>query len=358
MVEWDSESQRKIVLRLYSDFENICFQRKLKLQRPIIRLTQSNQHWGEWNEENRTLSLSQRLLLTGTWDQVLEVLKHEMAHMISEGTHGQEFQFACEKLGVAPWARNAKTDLESTPLGAPIKPLDPALERLQERIRKLFSLAQSSNLHEAELAMKKAREISERYQMESFSQNKQPEYHYWVFYSGKKRLPGYFTKLTALLNDFFFVRVIFVSYFSVEKLDRFQSIEFVGTQQSVETAEYVFHFLLHKIETLWRDYQSQTQFTHYRKNGFILGVLNGFRKKLETPVASAPTGGYALVERHLDQLLRLRHPRSQISHRSGGRLDNQAYREGVRQGAQIIIHKGIRNTKKESRHEMLPKHRH
>jgi hypothetical protein len=49
---------------------------------PVFNLTRSETVLGSWNSEKKTLSLSYYLLDNYEWESVVDVLKHEMAHMV------------------------------------------------------------------------------------------------------------------------------------------------------------------------------------------------------------------------------------------------------------------------------------
>ena len=74
--------------------------------------------WGSWNDSERLLTISRRLLNHYPWEAVIETLKHEMAHMIVDEifelkgapSHGPDFARACEILGIDPSASHSHID--------------------------------------------------------------------------------------------------------------------------------------------------------------------------------------------------------------------------------------------------------
>src|SRR5271170_7373995 len=117
---------------------------------PTFELGSGRRTLGQWVLATRTLEMSRLLLLERPWGEVIEVLKHEMAHQYvhevlgetSQTPHGPAFRAACERLGV-----------DSASAGLPrAAPYDDTTARAVERIARLLALAESPNVHEAEAA--------------------------------------------------------------------------------------------------------------------------------------------------------------------------------------------------------------
>src|SRR3712207_6074324 len=75
---------------------------------PALELTDATSRLGQWDPATRTIQLARKLVVEGGWGQVLEVLKHEMAHQYvfevlgarDEAPHGARFQEVCARLGI------------------------------------------------------------------------------------------------------------------------------------------------------------------------------------------------------------------------------------------------------------------
>src|SRR6056300_1228145 len=74
------EYRRKWLYQLQSEFKLICDWYKISLAAPAFRLTESRRTLGSWNPDTRTISISTILIHEYSWDTVINVLKHEMAH--------------------------------------------------------------------------------------------------------------------------------------------------------------------------------------------------------------------------------------------------------------------------------------
>src|SRR5207244_12411806 len=115
---------------------------------------------GTETPETRSITLAHRLIEQHPWDIVVEVLKHEMAHQLAderlggyESAHGVIFRDACRLLGVANWASSAACDLPAEMPNWRQRVLTSEEVRLLNRAVNLRALADSTNEHEAALAV-------------------------------------------------------------------------------------------------------------------------------------------------------------------------------------------------------------
>ena len=86
------------VLLTYKDANASLFGGRLSV--PQLRWTSSSMIWGAWRGSERILELSLRLL-ERPWGELVEVLKHEMAHQFVE-----EVELGADKEG--RWHRQGK----------------------------------------------------------------------------------------------------------------------------------------------------------------------------------------------------------------------------------------------------------
>ena len=81
---------------------------KSTLRPPVLRLSSNASFLGRWLTDTRVLELSRELVLENRWGQVVEVLKHEMAHQYvhevlgvhDESAHGPAFRKVCQRIGI------------------------------------------------------------------------------------------------------------------------------------------------------------------------------------------------------------------------------------------------------------------
>jgi hypothetical protein len=136
--------------QLLCEFENICYLYRIQLKTPIFELSEAEQQFGCWLADQRTIRISRHLITAYSWDVVLMVLKHEMAHQLCSeyfrlhnAGHGKDFQQACQLLGVpAPYNRSTG-DLPEV-MAEPCKDQQTESGRkIIQRVDKLLALAES-----------------------------------------------------------------------------------------------------------------------------------------------------------------------------------------------------------------------
>ena len=213
------------------------------------------------------------------------------------------------------------------------------------RIKKLMSLAQSRNQHEAEAAMAKAHELVDKYNVDLVRLEKNRAF--LSLFLGKPMLRRFREEhsLASLLGQFYYVYVLWVSTYVMEKGKMGRVLEISGTEKNVQIASYVYDFVNHFIESQWREYNRNRGLNRYRRTDFALGVLEGFEQKLDSQSeqrASATDHGIIKVE---DPLLKkyaaYRYPHIFTNRRKPLRQDPKVRNAGERAGRKLVISKGI-----------------
>ena len=130
------------------------------LRPPVLRVAETAP-LGAFARETRTLTISAAHLANDPWLGVMETLRHEMAHQYAdevlgaagEPPHGPKFRAACQLLRVSPRACGEGHEVtHDTARSA-------GRSAVLDKVHKLLSLSSSPNEHEAELALRKAREL-------------------------------------------------------------------------------------------------------------------------------------------------------------------------------------------------------
>jgi hypothetical protein len=346
--------------RLYSEYEDILYQFNVRLLKPVIRIEPLSD-WGHWNPETRAITLARRLIEEHPWDVVIEVLKHEMAHQLadehlggldgSHAPHGAMFQQACRTLGVADWATSAAGAL---PRKIPdwrqrVRTTDE--ERLLKRTEKLLALAESSNEHEAALAVERVRQLYAKYNLERLAAGTEPAHVHIVINRRRRRIESDDSAIFSILNAHFLVRTIFMSIYDARDLCEYRAVELLGTRENVIMAEYVYHFLRCKLDTLWEDYRNRNGSAVSARRSYMLGVLAGFREKLEASSKisnSEPVGVdgtsqalLRLADQQLEAFVATRHPKLTTRWWGSDYRDRDSYGAGIVDGGAITLHRGI-----------------
>jgi predicted SprT family Zn-dependent metalloprotease len=321
-----------------------------RMRKPLFALRDFKSRLGYWSSEKREIGLSREFVLNHSWNDIREVLLHEMAHQFAsevsnahmEPPHGRCFQIACRILKANPIATGTYV-----PLSRQISQASECeSDKIRLRIQKLMALAQSSNLFEAEAAMIKAHELMAKYEIEQIVQNA-PRVYFSIFV-GNPSLRHFREdySLALLLMDFFFVKGIWVGAYVVEKEKMGRVLEISGTARNLQIASYVFEFIQLFIESEWKRYNTGGKLNRYRKTDFSSGILSGFRMKLEkeSPAGRGVSLSLSPVPIHDIQLkhyVEVRSPRVRNFLRKGGRCHSDVVSDGAEIGKTLVIRKGI-----------------
>src|SRR5262249_39048746 len=139
------------------------------------------------------------------------------------------------------------------------------------------------------------RELYLKHNLERLEKKEQAQYVSLLINTGRRRIARHHFLIASILNEHFFVRVVHASLYSAEEMCEHKTIELLGSRENVLMAEYVYHFLLNQIHSHWEKF-SEKKKGRQAKNSYYLGVLIGFRDKLEKEDSSGKEKkGVALV---------------------------------------------------------------
>jgi len=349
--------RRQWALRLGREHRDICWMYGIALRPPVIEIIAFPRKWGCYRRNENTIQISEELICGHSWDVVVQVLKHEMAHQTAAelygdpGGHGKAFRHAAEQLGLNPLFAKASGDLPRTLSSGSLK--DKKTHRLNLRVRKLLSLALSANENEARLAMQKASLLIARYNLEIIRESDADLFLYRIIKLGKKTISAYQRLIGSLLREHFFVEVVLSSSYDAESGQDWRTIELIGTGENLDNAEYVYHFLENRLQNHWRQYKAgKTNGCHSRK-AFMLGMLNGFERKLQhrdIDTSRSDIGGMQVKElalrafqqdENLRRFMRRRYPRLSSKKSRREWLHAASYDAGHREGSLLILHRAI-----------------
>jgi len=360
----DLEYRRKWLYQLQSEFRQVCSWYRLSLAAPAFRISDSQATLGSWAPETRTISISAGLINGYTWDAVINVLKHEMAHQYvheyldrgMEQPHGQAFAEACKKLGVFYPFNTSTGDTPKVFIDASQQGGDSEYDRKVNKVRKMLSLAGSGNRYEAAAAMSKANSFIRKYNLERLDSREQSHYSYEIINTGKKRLQAIERRIASLLMDYFYVDIVYSELFDPKSAESLKTIELLGTQENVAIARHVYDFLSHRVELLWQNYRKTFKAQGKLRKIYVLGLLQGFREKLEKEekkhtLSSAGRDKYktisALVvakDPGLSEFTAQRFPRlRKVHYRLAAIFCAHTYTAGKSEGRKITIHKTVKH---------------
>ena len=307
-----------------------------RLKLPVLLIDRTSKRLGHWEHAQRTLGISEQHIWQHPWLDVVETLKHEMAHqyvsevlgILDETSHGRAWREACKLLDCLPQAT-----------GAPGLAPETETDRMLHKVKKLLALAESPNVNEAESAMAAAHALILRYNLDVAKTAQSADYA-WRRIGGTKAAIGLDSKLVAsILSRWFFVECVWVSVY-VARNDRMErQLEILGTQTNLELAHYAHDFLHAACESLWRAHARAG--VRGTRREFVAGVLQGFSQKLEAErKVNAGRGLVWLGDPALGGYLkdRYRHLRTMSS---TGVRQSEAHQAGVSAGRELRIHQGI-----------------
>lgn len=306
------------------------------LRPPTLQIDRSAARLGHWQRETRTLSLSHEHLLRHRWDDVLDTLKHEMAHQYvdevlggDERPHGPRFAGACVLLEI-------RADASGTPSAGD----DPAAKILR-RVQKLLALATSANRHEAEAAMAAANTLLLRYNLELPQDAPRPGYEARRLGDSAAAIPLDWKLVSAILGEFFFVESIWVTTYNAP-LDRHERrLEIMGSPENLEMAAFVHDFLHAAARRLWDEARAGLSLAPGKRREFIAGVLMGFRDKLRSERDRNEAEGLVwLGDVDLDRYVPRRHP-SVRSMGGGAVRHGRAHAAGRAAGEGLTLHRPV-----------------
>ena len=315
---------------------------RFKLRAPAFELVGSAERLGRWLPGTRTLELSPDLLITHGWGVLEEVLKHEMAHQYvdevlgvrDEPAHGPAFRRACEERGIDARASGA-------PQAEPAAAQNPVLER----IAKLLALAESPNEHEAQAAMSAAQRLMLKHNLEAAVSGGTSSYCFRHLGRPTGRVSEHERRLAMILDEFFFVQVIWVPVWRVSEAKRGSVLEVCGSRDNVELAAYVYDFLSYTADALYRaDRKRRGDRSHQARRKFLAGVMSGFHDRMRRERQRSAEQGLVWVgDAELRGYFRRRHPHVRWA-RHAVSTNGEAYARGQTAGRNIVLHRGVKSS--------------
>lgn len=345
--------ERDVLFHIQSAWLNLNYQIfSDQLKQPSFKLIDGESLLGQWDGQHRVISLQRTLIMASPWLQVLEVLKHEMAHqyvqevcqVFDEPPHGPTFQRICRERGI-----------ESAASGELIK--DPHVERLLSRVNKLLALAQSDNLHEAEQAAQRAQALLTQHHIKLESQVDDDDLFKRMSFcqlgQPKGRHYQYEYALINLLSDHFFVSCIWVSSLWIDhskgkggEIKEGRVVEACGRHEDLEIASYVYDFVLNHLDIAWRSYRATHKAKGLRKRlSFSLGLVRGFTAKLsESKPESKEDRALVQVSQHRAQRYLERRYQHTQRRNVGGWTPSSDYRSGFEEGHALNLRRGVHDS--------------
>ena len=318
-----------------------------RLRRPLITLASGCRQLGSWDPAMRRITISVEHVRRDPWLDVMDTLRHEMAHQYAqevldadEPPHGPAFRRACEILRCSPRA-------SSVPTGE--RPAGEKDERIVRVLKKILSLATSPNEHEAQAAVNKARRMLLEYNVDLVAVDRDRNFDCMAVGEVKGRRSTWELWVAAILNQFFFVEVLWARTYHPQR-DRMGTVlQLFGTPTNLSMASYVHDYLGTLLPRLWEQYRRDNGLTGNRERmRFYAGVAQGFHDKLAREAEAAanawrPGGSNDLVwkgDSRLQAYYRHLNPYVQTRTTSGVSA-SEAFRDGLREGRKVDIRRPL-----------------
>jgi hypothetical protein len=306
---------------------------------PLIRLGEGLEQLGLWEGGRRRLTIALHHLQEYPWLEVMETLRHEMAHQYAgevlratgEAPHGPAFRQACQLLRCSPGASYQAGEERTEE------------ERVLRVLKKVLSLAGSPNEHEAQAAVNKARRLLLEYNLDIVELDRERGFACRSLGPVKARHASHEMWLPMILHEFFFVEVLWAPTYQ-PLLDREGTVlQIYGTPANLDMAEYVYAFLSGLLEQLWAGYKQRQGLRGERqRQAFYVGVLQGVHGALRGQEEQLHAGR-ALVwkgDPRLREYYRYLNPRVRVR-RGGGVMATPAYQAGMEEGRRVRIHRPL-----------------
>ena len=269
-----------------------------------------------------------KLYLQENDEKIKEVIRHELAHLITYlehgpnvAHHGKEFRSICKRYRWSESVSRATASLEKSSKNS----------RIADKVRKLFSLAQSPNPKEAKEATLKAQMLLDKYNLEYTPEEEETAL---LRVLERKRGSAKLQAIASILRSFYVYPVF-------NKGQNGMYLEIIGDKISVEIAEYTAHYLDTQFEILWK--QAQKEDSNLKgqasKNSFFRGLSEGYQARC------VPSKALVRTENQLIELSRKIYPHLSVSS-SKHRSDGRGIRKGREKGMGLKIREGIQEKMK------------
>ncbi len=298
---------------------------------------------GYFDPDSYQIGIHKSLMYTAKQSVLRDLIRHELAHYfcyidygLTEHAHGEEFKAVCDRFNFPPQVKVATVDLGTT--NEQIQG-DLKSEKIIERIKKLLSLAASSNTHEAELATLKANQLLLKHNLSYLDSSEGEEIVIKKVFEQNRR-DGKMSCLYQILGTFM-VRPVF--NYGKGKV----YIEVAGEKHNVSMAQYICDFLSHELDRLWEAAKgANPQLRGIKhKNSFFSGLGEGYKSKIKSSInqfSNEEQKALVVIEKKLDERVNQIYRRlSQTS--SASNTHSASHHLGKEAGRKLVIHRGVEN---------------
>ena len=295
---------------------------------------------GEYDPNYFQIKINKNLSYRSNDHHLKNILRHELAHFMTHiifgkniQAHGKEFQSVCKRFKFGTEISSATVELEN---------LSETMSTTQEdkvinKIKKLLQLSKSDNKNEAELATSKANELIRSHNLQFVEGPSASEIETALVRTlESRRLNGKLQAIYKILHHFYVVPIFSYGDGSV-------SLELIGEKHNVICAEYVANFLDKTLEDLYDKSKIEEGISGIRaKNSFMLGVADGFIKKISTSEATTKHNKEIIqLQNQLAKHFKKVYPRTRYQKSKEHLVDKNAQLLGRNIGSTLSVSPGL-----------------
>ena len=307
-----------------------------------IVIFQNQTKLGYFDPHTYQIGLNQDLMYSTKESVLKDILRHEFAHYLcflmypnATEAHGNEFKSICESFG---WDRSISKASLNIELANNEKIGQLASEKLINKIKNLLKLADSDNVHEAELATLKANQLLLKHNLQYYDLESSDKRTYTKTLITSKRKNAKLSCIYDIIKHFMVRPVLIYGQGQV-------ALEATGSLESIELADYVTAFLDRELEVMWKKNKSPRLKGLKAKNSFFHGVAKGYHQKAQSikdDLKVEEKNALVIIEKDLDEMMNKIYRR--ISHTSSrSSFDSNAYDSGVSAGKNLNINKSVKS---------------
>tara|TARA_R110002072_G_scaffold276051_1_gene437476 strand:- start:219143 stop:220255 length:1113 start_codon:yes stop_codon:yes gene_type:complete len=302
---------------------------------------------GNYNHSLYQIGIN-KLFINQFSSEVLDnVLRHELAHFIcflkygnAVQNHGVEYRTLCKNYQWGEEVYSSKLNLSLEKLKE-VKNLDDRKLKVLDKIKKLYSLASSSNINESQLATSKANELLQKYNLDGIESNSEEKD---IYLSRVLEAPRLNIKIEVIYEilQYFYVRPV------MNKGKGVTYLEVIGEKLNVELAGYTAQFLELEFERFWELCKKENPHLKGKvaKNSYIRGLAAGFIEKVKPKAKAENSKELLRLSNELDLMVEKVYPRMRSSRVNDKKTCNDSIKLGHADAKNFHIRPGLKNKAK------------
>lgn len=220
------------------------------------------------------------------------------------------------------------------------------MNKTYEKIKKLLSLANSSNENEAKAAAAMASKLMIKFNISKEEIELKKKYEEIVV-KESSRNQSMDKYVLNIINKYFFVLVTTRR----DRLNKITQTKFSGTGENIEIATYMYEFLTRAFKDSWEDYKKVNKLPASSKGSFYYGMYKGLVDKFESAKKEVEdeTGLVVVKDAGIKSWIQSKGVRLGNARRSSVRLgDANAIQAGSDVGRNLHIRAGVHGERKQS----------